>query len=646
MTHASLTSTPESIASGGEDVGARSFESLRITGLTLAVAWHLLTLFAIAPQSAAFGIQGEPFYLQLSLYASAALTFLLLAIATQALQSRKAARHPLARMALLVDTLACLASALVFVSHSLTQTAQIVCFCALGVVDALFMMSATQASGFAGGRGGQHRNVIANAMLGSLAAFAVMFVIEPLSWAIFCLLPLGTYAMNRAGKLDAAERDMPSDPLAGSQGASGQVRGAIFHACAFGCALGLCQGAALFSSSDLGSSSLVASCGWIPVAGLLAAVMLYFTPPQRLERQGSCLVVRLGTSLMLIGILLATIMLAGGATAHPTGAAVLGALSTTFTLCGYCAYSLGFPAALLLSDASRSRAALCFGTNRFFCYASLAAGLAAGHAMAAGSLAGLENAPLVAVEAAGLIVCLASLPPFDRLLPSVEAKLGEIASRQAPDPAARPASADAPRAARAEEPSLAGGDLTPNSAGTYASNAGGEEGPAFEPARSDAAPTRMQAPHEEPRPARASEPEPEPADSPAEDAEQPAEENPLSPTEAIARDFNLSRREHEILCYLAHGRNAAFIQRELLISIYTVKTHIANIYGKIGAHSMQDVIDLVEQYSASPAGTIPRTSSKGRHAHAAHGESPSTRSAEKTGKNATQRHEAAEKDIS
>lgn len=64
---------------------------------------------------------------------------------------------------------------------------------------------------------------------------------------------------------------------------------------------------------------------------------------------------------------------------------------------------------------------------------------------------------------------------------------------------------------------------------------------------------------------------------------------------AIADEHDLSKREREILFYLAKGRNAAYIQQELWISIHTVKTHIANIYRKLEVHSIQEVLDMVDE---------------------------------------------------
>lgn len=65
---------------------------------------------------------------------------------------------------------------------------------------------------------------------------------------------------------------------------------------------------------------------------------------------------------------------------------------------------------------------------------------------------------------------------------------------------------------------------------------------------------------------------------------------------AIAKLYQLSPRESDILIYLARGRNAAWIQEELVISPHTVKSHIYNIYRKLDIHSQQKLMSFVEEY--------------------------------------------------
>jgi DNA-binding CsgD family transcriptional regulator len=63
----------------------------------------------------------------------------------------------------------------------------------------------------------------------------------------------------------------------------------------------------------------------------------------------------------------------------------------------------------------------------------------------------------------------------------------------------------------------------------------------------------------------------------------------------VAKEYFLTARETEILELLARGRNSAAIQDKLVLSRNTIKTHVKNIYAKLGVHSQQELIDLVEQ---------------------------------------------------
>lgn len=58
--------------------------------------------------------------------------------------------------------------------------------------------------------------------------------------------------------------------------------------------------------------------------------------------------------------------------------------------------------------------------------------------------------------------------------------------------------------------------------------------------------------------------------------------------------FDLSKREAEVLAYLVSGRNAAHIAKKLFVSHNTAKSHISHIYTKMGVHSQQELIDLIE----------------------------------------------------
>lgn len=71
--------------------------------------------------------------------------------------------------------------------------------------------------------------------------------------------------------------------------------------------------------------------------------------------------------------------------------------------------------------------------------------------------------------------------------------------------------------------------------------------------------------------------------------------------DAIAKLYQLSPRETDILRYLARGRNAAYLQEKFTISPHTVKSHIYNIYRKLDIHSQQKLMDFVEEFPLEDA---------------------------------------------
>ncbi len=62
----------------------------------------------------------------------------------------------------------------------------------------------------------------------------------------------------------------------------------------------------------------------------------------------------------------------------------------------------------------------------------------------------------------------------------------------------------------------------------------------------------------------------------------------------LAAEHGLTPRETEIFQMLARGRNGRFIMEHYVISRNTTKSHIKHIYAKLGVHSHQELIDLVQ----------------------------------------------------
>lgn len=62
----------------------------------------------------------------------------------------------------------------------------------------------------------------------------------------------------------------------------------------------------------------------------------------------------------------------------------------------------------------------------------------------------------------------------------------------------------------------------------------------------------------------------------------------------VAEQYGLTTREGDVLLLLARGRTAPVIQEKHVLSHNTVKSHVRHVYSKLGAHSQQQLIDLVD----------------------------------------------------
>lgn len=67
---------------------------------------------------------------------------------------------------------------------------------------------------------------------------------------------------------------------------------------------------------------------------------------------------------------------------------------------------------------------------------------------------------------------------------------------------------------------------------------------------------------------------------------------------SLAREYDLTNRELDILGFLAQGYSAKRMGEMLYISERTVQTHTRNIYRKMDVHTRQGIIDLVEARAA------------------------------------------------
>ncbi|MDO9236568.1 MAG: response regulator transcription factor [Aquabacterium sp.] len=64
----------------------------------------------------------------------------------------------------------------------------------------------------------------------------------------------------------------------------------------------------------------------------------------------------------------------------------------------------------------------------------------------------------------------------------------------------------------------------------------------------------------------------------------------VAEAEAISNAISLSRREQEVLEFIAKGYSYAEIARQQGITVHTVQTHIKNLYGKLAVHSRSEAV--------------------------------------------------------
>lgn len=63
----------------------------------------------------------------------------------------------------------------------------------------------------------------------------------------------------------------------------------------------------------------------------------------------------------------------------------------------------------------------------------------------------------------------------------------------------------------------------------------------------------------------------------------------------LAEDFRLTDRESAVLMLLSQGHTVKKIAETLFLSESTIRSHTKNLYRKLGCHTKQEVIDLVNR---------------------------------------------------
>lgn len=77
-------------------------------------------------------------------------------------------------------------------------------------------------------------------------------------------------------------------------------------------------------------------------------------------------------------------------------------------------------------------------------------------------------------------------------------------------------------------------------------------------------------------------------------ATEPAQPEEPSALDALAAQYHLSEREHEVLVEFSRGRSMKRIAEDLCVSVGTVNTYLRRIYQKMDIHSRQELLDCCD----------------------------------------------------
>ena len=65
--------------------------------------------------------------------------------------------------------------------------------------------------------------------------------------------------------------------------------------------------------------------------------------------------------------------------------------------------------------------------------------------------------------------------------------------------------------------------------------------------------------------------------------------------ELLREGFRLTEREAQVCALIASGRNKTAVAEYLALSENTVRTHSKNAYAKLGVHTKEELVELLER---------------------------------------------------
>lgn len=552
-------------------------KTAKMLGFKTLLAWHYLVIFTPLfigdPEGGFF-----PFFFerQLTLYLALAVSFGLFAlVGNRMLHKNKTMPSPVLLGA--ACALGAIASAAaVFGIGSADAPMRIAVTVFLGFTEALLMFLWLHYYAVAAGEF-VYRSFAVDMICGGLIAFLICVLQYPFSCIAAVALPLVAGASLVFNWQSVEPQQQPPTSCRSAMPSDKEVLRhflkTVLPTVVYGFVFGLLQGGYILNEVAL----LMAYDPFVLLGILVCGLLIFAIPEDPGGNSDIDTMHRLSLLLFVLGIVSLSFL---GTTIHQVVAET--AIFAGFNLFDFGAMIL----ALGMSKRLYTRGLLFIEGGRALTYLSLALGILSGE-----QLMLLANGdPMALYTISGIAIALlviTTLTPF-RETEKLDARLAIASLEHSAGPILRTRlCANCPEAAEANRPDEAQPDRAGEAGGEplAADPAQPDQGAAFDAA--DVAPG-----------GRDEAGEPAAAGSVRADPRETAQrDTPWRRTcNEVARIYKLSPRETEIFLLIAKGRNAEYVQQKLVISTHTAKTHIANIYHKLGVHSSQEMLSLVEDY--------------------------------------------------
>lgn len=558
---------------------------LKRIGFKALIGWHYLVLFSPLLMSSGESAHGAIFERQLVLYFSIALTFALLALMKKRayIRQENLASLPLIVCAAVVASFATVLSGLPF-TYDLGDAARVATAACLGVSEAFIMFVwLNYLTKLTFPR--PLRVLGSDAAIGGALALFVGSLVSPIDLVVSAALPLVSIVslVLYRDKFSRPLKDAPDEPwrLRDKTSLSFAAK-RLVPTMVYALVFGLVQGAFFVNGIEL----LIARNSLVYLGAAIVGIIVFLVPTQPGSRIDIDTIHRFSLLFFVCGIVGLSFVGVLGSSGHiglADGGVIL-VLSEIAIMAGFNMFDFG-GLILGIDLAGRHNAGswLLVDSGRVLVYACLAVGLFSGAAIM--DFSGSGNAELALLTICGLaILCLVVtviIPSFNQegysdFVSQAESALkdvGRVDERLFDERAAAKCDGQedetetpkTPRVServetpvrievleRVEAPSVTRESGSKPVSSKLTEGAGGSQGEAKSPWR-DAC-------------------------------------------QEIIELYRLSPREAEVFMLIAKGRNAEYVQKELVISFYTAKTHIANIYHKLDVHSSQQMLNLIEAF--------------------------------------------------